>query len=104
VEESDIKAPLYYVIGKDVKAETAQYVFTITPCFYGVVSKHADVAVVQPYVTEVLKAEDETACREIASHVARSYGSPVLLVGEGNQITAVYSTGEEETLCLSNLT
>ena len=102
MEESDIKAPLYYVIGKDIKAESAHYVFTITPCYYGVVSRHADVAVVQPYVTEVLKAEDETACREIAAHVARSYGSPVLLVGEGNQITAVYSTGEEETINVSS--
>lgn len=104
MEERDIKAPLLYVMGRDIDAEAAHYVFTTTPCIYGVVTSSTDFQVAQQYVQEVLKAEDESACQEMALHVARATGLPVLTIGEGKGIKAVYSSGDEEELCLSNLT
>lgn len=91
-------------MGRDIDTDKAQYVFTITPCYRGVVSRHTDRTLIQPFVLDVLQAADEHACCEIAAHVARSTKTPVLTVGDGKELVAVYSTGEVETLCLSNLT
>jgi hypothetical protein len=104
VEERDIKAPLVYVMGRDIDAETAHYVFSTTPCGCAVVASPKDFEVAHQYVDGVFEAVDETACRELAAHLARSTGLPVLTIGEGKGIKAVYSTDEEEDLCLSNLT
>lgn len=104
MEEGDIKAPLYYVMGKKANVENVQRLLSITPCFYGVACNLEEKALIEPLVNDVLKANDPTACGEMAQHAARATGRAVLIVGEGDQLKAVYSTGEEETLCLSNLT
>lgn len=99
MEESDIHVPLFYVLGRDATDETlclAHSVFVTTPCFAGVVSRHKDKDLIQPLVNEVLQATDECACRELAAHVARASHQPVLTVGEGKTLTAVYPGGEEE--------
>lgn len=104
MEESEINAPLYYVMGRDVDPETVQHIFTITPCTMGVVSRHTDKTLIESLVSDILKADDETTCFEMAAHVARSNGKPVLTVGDGREVTVVYLNGEKEALCLSNLT
>ena len=107
MEEVDINAPIYYVLGRDVSEGdlcAAHFIFTITPCGTGVVSRYTDRELIQPFVFEVLKAEDETACGELAAHLARSTGCPMLTVGEGKDMTAVYSDGRKEQICLSSLT
>lgn len=106
-EEVDIRAPLYYILGRDISQgdlDGAHFVFTITPCSTGVVSRHSDKALIQPFVFQVLKAEDESACNELAAHLARATCCPMLTVGEGSQMTAVYHDGSSEKICLSNLT
>jgi hypothetical protein len=103
MEESDIMAPLYYILGRDMSKEdleAAHWVFNITPCATGVVSRHTDKSLVDPIVYEVLKAEDEQACNELAAHLARATNRPMITVGEGNQLTAVYHSGVVETICL----
>lgn len=107
MEESDIKAPLYYILGRDMNKEdleAAQWVFNITPCATGVVSRHEDRTLVDPIVYQVFKAEDESACNDLAAHLARSTCRPMITVGEGNQLKAVYHNGVVETICLSKLT
>ena len=104
MEERDIKAPLLYVMGRDIDAEAAHYVFTLTPCAYGVVVSPKDFQVINQYVREVLQAGDDSACQEVALHVARTTGLPVLTTGEGKGMKAVYSNGDEEEICLSSLT
>src|SRR5258708_3798158 len=104
MEEGDIRAPLYYVMGRKADVDAVQLLLTITPCFNGVVCSHDDKVLIQPLVYEVLQANDVTACNEIAAHVARTTGRSVLTVGDGKEVKAVYSNGEEETLCLSKLT
>lgn len=94
-------------MGRDIDEKAkiaAQNIFTITPCFRGVVSNHTDKTLIQPFVLDVLQAADELACCEIAAHVSRSTNTPVLTVGDGKELVAVYPTGEVETICLSNLT
>lgn len=105
MEETDIRAPLYYVMGRNLPQadiDAAYCIFTITPCFMGVASKHTDRELIQPFVREMLQAPDETSCRECAAHVARATGRPVLTVGGGRQLLAVYSTGEEEAIWLTS--
>ena len=107
MEEVDIRAPLYYVLGRDIPQGdlvAAHFVFTITPCSTGVVSRHTDKALVEHFVFQTLKAHDETACEELAAHLSRSTGCPMLTVGEGKDMTAVYFDGQRETICLSSLT
>lgn len=107
MEEVDINAPLYYVLGRDISEGdlcVAHFVFTITPCSTGVVSRHGDKSLIQPFVFAVLRADDETACKELAAHLSRTTGCPTLTVGEGQDMTAVYHDGKEETICLSKLT
>ena len=104
MEENDIRAPLLYVMGRDILPEHAHYVFSLTPCVYGVVNSSKDYDVVKHYVPNVLKAEDDLACYEVALHLARASGLPVLTVDEGKGMKAVYSTGDEEEICLSNRT
>lgn len=107
MEEVDIRAPLYYVLGRDITQGdlcAAHFIFTITPCATGVVSRHSDKTLIEPFVFEVLKAEDESACGDLAAHLARTTGMPMLTVGEGSQMTAVYHDGGREVICLSNLT
>lgn len=104
VEEVDIRAPLYYVLGRDIDQGdliAAHFVFTITPCATGVVSRHTDKILLQPFVFEVLKAEDESACKELAAHLARTTGMPMLTVGDGKEMTAVYHDGKQETINVS---
>ncbi len=106
MEESEIKAPLYYVLGRDIppkELEAAWWVFNITPCATGVVSRHTDRDMINPIVHGVFKADDETACRELAAHLARTTGSPTITVGEGKGMTAVFHDGSEADICLSNL-
>lgn len=101
MEESEIRAPLYYVIGRDMdgqQKEQAHHVLLITPCMTGVVSRHSDNDLIKFFVSDVLQANDESACREIAAHVARTTQRPVLIVDAGNELTAVYPDGEE--ICL----
>lgn len=105
MEESEIHVPLFYVLGREATEETlcmAHSVFITTPCFTGVVGRHKDKELIQPFVVEVLQAPDEAAGRELAAHVARASHLPVLTVDEGKVLTAVYPDGEEE--CLSRLT
>jgi hypothetical protein len=104
MEEKDIRAPLLYVMGRDIRPEDAHYVFSLTPCMYGVVTSDKDYRVAKHYVPHMLKAEDESACHDMSLHVARLNGLPVLTIGEGKGMKAVYSNGDEEELCLSNLT
>ncbi len=104
MQEADIRAPLVYVMGRNIKAEEAFTVFSITPCFTAVVSTHADHQIVQQYVQEVLKAEDDSVSQELATHVARTTGKPVLTLCDGAGMSALYSDGEKEDLCLSKLT
>jgi hypothetical protein len=52
----------------------------------------------------MLKADDETACEELAAHLSRATGCPMLTVGEGKDMTAVFFDGSRQTICLSNLT
>lgn len=107
MEESDIRAPLFYVLGREATEETlcmAHAVFVHTPCYTGVVGRHKDKTLIQSFVVEVLQAPDEGACKEMAAHVARTSHLPVLTVDVGNVLTAVYPDGEEEELCLSKLT
>ena len=91
-------------MGRDIDAEAAHYVFTITPCAYGVVVSPTDFQIAKQHVREVMKAEDDSACQEVALHVARATGLPVLTIGEGKGMKAVYFNGDEEEICLSNLT
>jgi hypothetical protein len=105
MEESDIRTPLYYVLGRDATAKTvkdAHQILSITPCPAGVVCRHTDKALVQLFVWDVYQANDETACNEIAAHVARATHSSTVTVGAGTEFTAVYPDGEVE--CLSNQT
>jgi hypothetical protein len=104
MQESDIKTPLVYVMGRDIRPDDVHYVFTITPCYCAVVTSAKDFEIAKHHVREVLEAEDESACRDLALHVARAMGLPVLTVGEGKGMKAVYSNDEEEEICLSNLT
>jgi hypothetical protein len=107
MEESEIHVPLFYVLGRDATDETlcmAHSAFVNTPCFTGVVGRHKDKELIQPFVVDVLQAPDEEACRELTAHVARASRLPVLTVDVGNVLTAVYPDGEEETICLSKLT
>ncbi len=97
MEESDIKAPLYYVIGEKADVDKVQHLLTLTPCHYGVVNTYEHKVLLQPIVQEVLQADD---CTIMAEHLARSEGRPVLIIGllvVG--LKAVYSTGEEQILC-----
>jgi hypothetical protein len=107
VEESDIRVPLFYVLGREATEETlcmAHAVFITTPCFTGVVGRHKDKDLIQALVVEVLHAPDEAACRKLTALVAHASGLPVLTVDVGNVLTAVYPDGEEEEICLSKLT
>ena len=107
MEESDIRVPLFYVLGREATEETlctAHSVFVNTPCFTGVVGRHKDKELIQPFVEEVLQADDESACRELAAHAARAFHLPVLTVDVGKLLTAVYPDGVEENICLSSLT
>lgn len=107
MEEVEINAPLYYILGRDISEGdicAAHFIFTITPCATGVVSRHEDKTLIQPFVFAVLRADDETACNELAAHLARTTHCPTLTVGEGNEMTAVYHDGGKETICLSRLT
>lgn len=107
MEESAIRAPLYYVIGREMteeELEAAWWVFNITPCSSGVVTNDKDKALIGPVVWHFFKAEDESACRDLAAHLARTTGKPMLTVGAGKEMVAVYHDGAEETICLSNLT
>lgn len=107
MEEVDIRNPLYYILGRDISQGdivAANFIFTITPCATGVVSRHEDKSLIQPFVFSVLKADDESACKELAAHLSRATGCPMLTVGDGTNITAVYHDGREETICLSSLT
>ena len=106
MEEVDINAPLYYILGRDISEGdicAALFVFTITPCATGVVSRHMDKTLIEPFVFEVLQAQDETACGELAAHLARSTNCPMLTVGDGKDMTAVYADGKREFICLSTL-
>lgn len=106
MEESDIRAPLYYVLGRDAIEDTlcaAHTVFGVTPCHTGVVSRHSDKALIEYLVATVLQAADESACETFAAHVARISYCPVLTVGDGKELTAVYPDGEREEICLSKL-
>lgn len=99
--------PLYYILGRDMRKEdleASHWVFNITPVATGVVSRHEDKSLVDPIVYQVLKAEDESACNTLAAHLARSLGRPMITVGNGKQLTAVYHNGVMETICLSKLT
>jgi len=91
-------------MGRDIRPEDAHYVFTLTPCMYAVVTGANEFDIAKHYAPNILKAEDATACRDMALHVARLCGLPVLTIGEGKGMKAVYSSDEEEDLCLSNLT
>lgn len=107
MEEVDIRAPLYYVLGRDIAQGdlvAAHFVFTITPCSTAVVCRHTDRSLVEHFVFETLKADDEVACRNLAAHLSRSTRCPMLTVGEGKDMTAVYHDGTEETICLCKLT
>lgn len=104
MEEADIKAPLYYVMGRKAEAEAVQLLLTITPCYYGVACNAEEKSLLQSIVIEVLQALDAANCATFAQHVARASGRPVLIVGEGKELKAVYSTGEEETICWCNPT
>lgn len=107
MEEVEINAPLYYILGRDISEGdicAAHFIFTITPCATGVVSRHGDKSFIQPFVFAVLRADDETACNELAAHLARTTHCPTLTVGEGTEMTAVYHDGRKETICLSSLT
>lgn len=107
MEEYSIRVPLYYVVGRDMskkELEAAQWVFNLTPCATAVVSRHSDKTIAEPFVYQVLKAEDEAACRDLAAHLARSTNRPMLTIGEGKEMVAVYADGREELICLSNLT
>lgn len=107
MDESQIRVPLFYILGREATETTlcmAHTVFVTTPCFTGVVGRHKDKELVQSLVVEVLQAQDESACKELAAHVSRSTHLPVLTVDGGKSLTAVYSDGEEEEICLSSLT
>src|SRR5689334_20842853 len=99
MDEGDIKAPLYYVMGRKADVDKVQRLLSFTPCFYVVAYNSEDKASIEPHVSEVLFPPDNTACELIAEHVARVSGRPALIAGEGDKLKAVYSTGEEETLC-----
>ena len=104
MEESDIRAPLYYVIGCDISQddiEAAQLVLAVTPCSTAVVCRHSDKSLVEPFVFETLRADDEKACKELAAHLSMIINIPMLTVGEGKGLTAVYLDGTEEAICLS---
>ncbi len=107
MEEADIKAPLYYILGRDIEArdlDAAHFAFTITPCATGVACRHSDKVLLEPFVYQVLQAADEDACCDLAAHLARSTNCPTLTVGEGKEMTAVFHDGRKEQICLSNLT
>ena len=101
MEESDIRAPLYYVMGRKADVEAVQVILSITPCYYGVACNAEEKVLLQPIVMEVLQALDAANCACFAEHIARTTGMPVLIVGEGKEVKAVYSTGEEE-ICSFN--
>lgn len=106
MEEVDIRAPLYYVLGRGISQgdlDAAHFVFTITPCATGVVSRHSDKVLIEQFVFDVLKADDESACKDLAAHLARATGCPMLTVGEGKDMTAVYHDGVEQQICLKTL-
>lgn len=100
MEEHDIKAPLLYVLGRDIDPEHAYYIFTLTPCSCAVVASDKDFQIAKQWVSGVFQATDESACKDLALHLARATGLPVLTIGEGKGMKAVYSSGEEEDLCL----
>lgn len=105
MEEGDIKAPLYYVMGRKANVEQVQRLLTITPCFYGIACTDEERALLKPLVeVDVIQALDPANLREVTAHVARSTNKAVLIAEDGDGLKAVYSTGEEEALCLSNLT
>lgn len=104
MEEGEIRQPLFYVMGRKADPLAVEKLLTITPCFHAVVCRHEDKDLVASLVEEVLQGEDEAACAEFAAHIARTTGRSVLTVGDGKDLKAVYSKGEEETLCLYNLT
>lgn len=100
MEEIDIKAPLLYVMGRDIDPEAAYYVFTHTPCSCAVVASAEDHELTKQWVSGVFQAADESACKDLALHLARATGHPVLTIGKGKGMKAVYSSDEEEDLCL----
>lgn len=102
MEEGDIKAPLYYVVGKRADVEIVQRLLTITPCFFGVACTQDEYSLLLPLVEDVLQAVDEGHRNSVVDHIAHTTGKPVLIVGEGNDLKAVYSTGEEETIKCSS--
>lgn len=107
MEEADIRAPLYYILGREISQgdlEAAHSVFTITPCLTGIVSRHLDKALVRPFVYEVLRAYDDAECKSLAARISHVTHCPILTVGEGKDVTAVYPDGREEALCLCKLT
>lgn len=106
VEEADINTPLYYILGRDIgprDLDAAHFAFTITPCATGVVCRHEDKTLIEPFVFQVLQAIDEAACCDLAAHLARATRCPTLTVGEGKEMTAVFHDGRKETICLSLL-
>jgi hypothetical protein len=104
MEEADIKVPLYYVMGREADIEAVQLLLSFTPCYYGVACNAEEKLLLQPIVNTVLQALDAANCAYFAEHIARFAVNPVLIVGEGKEVKAVYSTGEEETLCSFNPT
>lgn len=106
MEESTVKAPLYYVLGREADDDMRCAAFAVlmtTPCHTGVVSRHSDKTLIQSDVLNILQAHDEDACENLAAHVGRACYCPVLTVGKGNRFTAVYPDGEREEICLSKL-
>jgi hypothetical protein len=107
MEESDICAPLYYVIGREGDSAlfaAADVAFSVTPCNIGVVANEHDKHLIKHVVEDMYLAADEAACEELSAHTARTHHRPVLTVGKGEELTAVFADGERQTICSSKLT
>jgi hypothetical protein len=100
MEEKDIRAPLYYVMGRECDVEAARHVFAVTPCATGVVCSDKDREFIAPFVQQVFEAKDRIAENDLSSHLARTTGHPCLVVGNGRSLTAIYADGQyEDILC-----
>lgn len=87
----DLLVPSHYIVGSKADAEKVQQVLRITPCVAAVVSQHSDVAFAQQFVTDVLLNADPL-------DVIKETHSPCLVVGDGNNLEAIYEGGRRERI------
>lgn len=87
----EVVAPLYYVVGRSIDPDKLNAVLRITPCLTAIVSDYKDVTFAQQLSDTVLLNEDP-------AQVAESTHRPCVVVGDGDDIEAVYQDGRRERI------